>query len=95
MATRATRKTGWVTLVGVLFLIGGVFNVIWGLAGVGVGLGGTDSTVLGDTDVGNIVFLGIIGMAIGGLSSSPRSGSSAACRARACWASCWRSPPCW
>jgi len=67
MATRATRKTGWVTLVGILFLIAGLFNIIWGLAGVGVGLGGTDSTVLGDTDVGNIVFLGIIGLAIGGL----------------------------
>jgi hypothetical protein len=33
------RRTGVVTLVGVLFLIGAGFNLIWGLAAVGVSLG--------------------------------------------------------
>jgi len=48
MEAAAVRRTGWVTFVGILFLIGGGFNLIGGLVALGVSLGGTDPTVLGD-----------------------------------------------
>jgi hypothetical protein len=59
------RKTGWVTLAGVLFLLVGAWNFIIGLIAVGVSLGGTDATVRGDLDAGNLEGLGIAVMIIG------------------------------
>jgi hypothetical protein len=61
------RRTGWVTLVGVLFLIAGGFDLIWGLVALGVSLGGSDQTVVGDLSQGNLEGLGIAGLIIGGL----------------------------
>ena len=57
------------TLVGVLFAIGGGFDLIWGLVALGVSLGGTDRTVLGDLGgpVHNLEGLGIAGLILGGL----------------------------
>jgi hypothetical protein len=61
------RRTGVVTLVGVLFLIGAGFNLIWGLAAVGVSLGGSDTSVLGDLSRGDLEGLGIAGLVLGSL----------------------------
>jgi hypothetical protein len=61
------RKSGWVTLVGVLFLIAGFFNLLWGLVALGMSLGGTDPTVLGDLSQGNLEGLGIVGVVVGSL----------------------------
>jgi hypothetical protein len=61
------RKTGWVTLVGVLFVVGGAWNLLVGLVGVGVSLGGSDQTVLGDLSSGTLEGLGIALMLMGGL----------------------------
>jgi len=63
----SVRRTGWVSLVGILFLIGGGFNLIWGLVGLGVSLGGTDATVSGDLSRGELEGLGIAGLIVGGL----------------------------
>jgi hypothetical protein len=63
----SVRRSGWVTLVGVLFLIAGGFDVIWGLVALGVSLGGTDQTVVGDLSTGNLEGLGIAGLIVGGL----------------------------
>jgi hypothetical protein len=59
------RRSGWVTFVGVLFLIAGGFDVIWGLAGLGVSLGGSDQLVLGDLHVHNLEGLGVAGVIVG------------------------------
>ena len=67
MESAAARRTAWVTLVGILFLIGGGFNVIWGLAAVGVSLGGTNATVLGDVSIRELEGIGIIGIVVGAL----------------------------
>lgn len=67
MEAAAARRTAWVTIVGILFIIGGGFNLIWGLAAVGVSLGGTDQTVLGDVSVTNLEGIGIVGMVVGAL----------------------------
>lgn len=63
----AARRTGWVSLVGILFLIAGCFDLIWGVAGVGVSLGGTDQSVMGDLSRGDLEGLGIAGLVVGGL----------------------------
>jgi hypothetical protein len=54
-------------LVGVMFLIAGGFDVIWGLVGIGVSLGGTDSAVIGDLSRGNLEGLGIAGLIVGAI----------------------------
>ena len=64
-ASTRTRRSGWVTLVGVMFLIAGGFNLLWGLVALGVSLGGTDRTVLGDLAVHNLEGLGVLGMILG------------------------------
>lgn len=66
MEARSARS-GWVTLVGILFVIAGGFNVIWGLVGLGVSLGGSDPSVLGDLSEGTLEGLGIAGLVIGAL----------------------------
>jgi hypothetical protein len=63
----SVRRTGWVSLVGILFLIAGGFDVIWGLVALGVSLGGTDETVLGDLSRGDLEGLGVAGLIVGGL----------------------------
>jgi hypothetical protein len=63
----SVRRSGWVTLVGILFLIAGFFNLIWGVVALGVSLGGTDATVMGDLSAGNLEGLGIAGVIVGGL----------------------------
>lgn len=65
MEVSASRRSGWVSLVGVLFLIAGGFDVIWGLVALGVSLGGTDHTVLGDLSVHNLEGLGVAGVVVG------------------------------
>ena len=60
-----TRRSGWVTLVGAMFLIAGGFNLVWGLVALGVSLGGTDHTVLGDLSVHNLEGLGAVGVIVG------------------------------
>jgi hypothetical protein len=61
------HRSGWVTLVGVLFMIGGGFDLIWSIVALGVSLGGTDRTVLGDLSVHNLEGLGIVGLIISGI----------------------------
>jgi hypothetical protein len=82
-ASVARGRSGWVTLVGVLFLIGGFFNLIWGLVGVGVSLGGTEATVLGDMTSDSLRGLGIAGIAIGGLQLF--TGAGILSRAKSAW----------
>jgi hypothetical protein len=65
MEAVGARRSGWVSLVGIMFLIAGGFDAIWGLVGIGVSLGGTDSTVIGDLSRGNLEGLGIAGLIIG------------------------------
>lgn len=67
MEATVSRRTGWVTLVGILFLIAGGFDVIWGVVALGVSLGGTDATVLGDLARGDLEGLGIAGVVVGTL----------------------------
>jgi hypothetical protein len=66
-AIGARRRSGWVSLVGIMFLIAGGFDVIWGFVALGVSLGGTDHTVLGDLSVHNLEGLGVVGLILGGL----------------------------
>ena len=68
-STRTTRRSGWVTLAGVLFVIAGGFDLIWALVALGVSLGGTDQAVLGDLSgpVHNLEGLGIAGLIMGAL----------------------------
>jgi hypothetical protein len=56
------RRSGWVTLVGVMFMIAGAMDLIWAVAALGVSLGGTDSTVIGDLSRNNLEGLGILGL---------------------------------
>lgn len=66
-AMSARTRSGWVSLVGIMFLIAGGFDVIWALVALGVSLGGTDHTVLGDLSVHNLEGLGVVGLILGGL----------------------------
>jgi hypothetical protein len=68
-ATAPVRRSGWVTLVGVLFIIGGFFNGVIGIVSLGVSLGGTDETVLGDLSgpIHNMEGLGIAVLIVGAL----------------------------
>jgi hypothetical protein len=66
-SARTGRRSGWVTLAGVLFVISGGFDLIWALVALGVSLGGSDQTVLGDLSVHNLEGLGVAGLIIGGL----------------------------
>jgi hypothetical protein len=68
------RRSGWVTFVGVLFLIAGAFNLLWALVALGVSLGGTDETVVGDLSQGNLEGLGIAGLIVGALQLYAGSG---------------------
>jgi hypothetical protein len=43
MANMPTSRSGWVTLVAVLYLISGVFNLLVGLAALGVSLSGSST----------------------------------------------------
>lgn len=61
----SVHRSGWVSLVGILFLIAGAFDLIWGLAAIGVSLGGTDAQVLGDRSRGNLEGLGVAGLILG------------------------------
>lgn len=61
------RKTGWVTLVGILFLIAGGFDLIWGLVAVGVSLGGTAEIAHGDLSNAELEGLGIAGLIVGAI----------------------------
>ncbi len=61
------RRSGWVTLVGILFLIAGGFDLIWGLLAVGVSFGGTEGTVEGDLSRAQLEGLGVAGLVIGTL----------------------------
>jgi len=61
------RKSGWVGLVGILFLVSGGFNLLWGVAALGVSLGGTDAQVIGDLSRGELEGLGIAGVVVGAL----------------------------
>lgn len=63
----AREKSGWVTLVGVLFLVAGWFNVTWGLLGLGASLGGNEPAIRGDLAVNDMTGPGIAGLVIGGL----------------------------
>jgi len=56
------RRSGWVTLVGLMFVIAGGFDLIWSIVALGVSLGGTDRTVLGDLSVHNLEGIGIAGL---------------------------------
>jgi hypothetical protein len=64
---RDARRSGWVTLVGVLLIIVGGFNLIWALAAIGVSLGGNDSAVVGELSYGTLEGLGIAGLIVGSL----------------------------
>jgi hypothetical protein len=68
-AAAPVRRSGWVTLVGVLFIIGGFFNAVIGIVSLGVSLGGTDETVLGDLSgpIHNMEGLGIAVLIVGAL----------------------------
>jgi hypothetical protein len=59
------RRSGWVSLVGILFLLAGAFDVIWGLLALGVSLGGSDRVVLGDLSQGGLEGLGVVGLIVG------------------------------
>ena len=63
----SARRSGWVGLVGLLFLLSGGFNLLWGVAALGVSLGGTDPQVIGDLSTGNLEGLGIAGVVVGTL----------------------------
>jgi hypothetical protein len=60
----SVRRSGWVTLVGLMFVIGGGFDLIWAIAALGVSLGGTDTTVIGDLSRNNLEGLGIVGLIV-------------------------------
>lgn len=67
MEAVGVRRSGWVTLVGVLFVIGAVFELIWALVAVGVSLGGADVTVIGDFSQHNLEGVGIVGLIFGAI----------------------------
>jgi hypothetical protein len=70
-----------------MFLIAGGFNLVWGLVALGVSLGGTDHTVLGDLSVHNLEGLGAVGVIVSLIDSMPAPGSSSAAPALRSWAS--------
>lgn len=60
MTTR--NRSGWVTLVAILFLLAGAFNLIVGLIGLGVDLGGgsaIENATRGDWPDDNLTWLSI------------------------------------
>jgi hypothetical protein len=63
--SKGKNRSGWVTLVGVLFLIAGLFNLLWGLVAVGLSLGGSDPAVLGDMNRDDLEGIGIVGIVVG------------------------------
>jgi hypothetical protein len=66
-AAPRVRRSGWVTLVGIMFIIGGGFDLIWSIAALGVSLGGTDVVVIGDLSRNNLEGTGIVGLIVGGI----------------------------
>jgi hypothetical protein len=63
----SVRRSGWVTLVGVMFVIGGFFDLIWAIAALGVSLGGTDAIVIGDLSRNNLEGVGVFGLIVAGV----------------------------
>jgi hypothetical protein len=65
-----SSRSGWVTLVAVLYLISGVFNLLIGLAALGVSLSGSstvDTVYLGDWPTDDLEGAAIVLMIFAGL----------------------------
>jgi hypothetical protein len=67
--SRSRSRSGWVTLVGVLFALGGAANVLIGLLGIGIDISGTDihNTTLGDWPAENLEGIAISMIVLGAL----------------------------
>jgi hypothetical protein len=66
----AVPRSGWVTLVAALYLISGVFNLLVGLAALGVSLSGSntvETVYLGDWPTDDLVGAAIVVIVLGGL----------------------------
>jgi hypothetical protein len=66
----AVPRSGWVTLVAALYLISGAFNLLVGLAALGVSLSGSntvETVYLGDWPTDDLVGAAIVVIVLGGL----------------------------
>jgi lysylphosphatidylglycerol synthetase-like protein (DUF2156 family) len=65
-----TTRSGWVTLVAVLYLISGAFNVLIGLVALGVSLSGSatvDTVYVGDWPTDHLEAAAVVVMILAGL----------------------------
>lgn len=65
-----TSRSGWVSLVGVLYLISGALNLLIGLAALGVSLSGSstvETVYVGDWPTDNLVGAAIVVIVLGAL----------------------------
>ena len=62
-ATRGTTESGWATFAGVLFVLAGIFHVMWGFAAIG----NDDNFVADELIVGNLTLWGVLYLVLGAL----------------------------
>jgi hypothetical protein len=89
-------RSGWVTLVSVLYLISGAFNLLIGLVALGVSLSGSatvDRVYVGDWPTDNLEGAAIVVIVLASLQLLLGAGTGAAADGRG--SSAWSSPRWW